>query len=83
MRDAPARAGVGNGKHRYPANGVADPSGGSWDEPSGDTYRALRKRYPGSFAWWQANLTWLVVGVTVVGILGGCFVYLYATGQVG
>ena len=32
---------------------------------------------------WQANLTWLVVGVTVVGILGGCFVYLYATGQVG
>ena len=59
------------------------PSGGSWDEPSGDTYRALRKRYPGSFAWWQANLTWLVVGVTVVGILGGCFVYLYATGQVG
>ena len=59
------------------------PSGGSWDKPSGDTYRALRKRYPGSFAWWQANLTWLVVGVTVVGIVGGCVVYLYATGQVG
>jgi hypothetical protein len=59
------------------------PSEGSWDDPSGETYRALRRRFPGSFAWWQANMMWLIAGVTVVGILGGCVIYLYATGQAG
>jgi hypothetical protein len=59
------------------------PADGSWDDPTGISYRVLRKRFPGSFAWWQANMMWLIAAVLVVGILGGSIIYVYATGQAG